>query len=379
MADIPGGHVLESFNAQIPENNTPPGIPPETPPGTPPGTPTSVDWYESAKPVVTELFENEEAPTTADDFKTRLKAERAELRTLREQGKTVNKEAIEASQARIAELEAEREELLKDINPLSHFSSEAAYRAEQLKMKFPDNNPQAIEQIISADFGKMTPIDILRLNLVFEYGITNQEEQNTWIEKKYQVDLTDEEAVNDVMMKTDSRDILKGFKKIKETEVPQMKDYNAIKEQRVTESKQKVEGLKTAWSPIIEKAITGLQKLTIPFKDAEGKPDNFEFIIPEESLKPYISQMVDRLSTTGRELSEDNLKAAVNSVYERVLLDNFYPISRAYTNKKLAELDEKWSSETHNPRKINQEQRPPSQEGLKPNSKEEAEATIMRG
>jgi hypothetical protein len=172
---------------------------------------------------------------------------------------------------------------------------------------------------------------------------------------------------------------LKGFKKIKETELPQIKDYNAIKEQRVTESKQKVEGLKTAWSPIIEKAITGLQKLTIPFKDAEGKPDNFEFIIPEESLKPYISQMVDRLSTTGRELSEDNLKAAVNSVYERVLLDNFYPISRAYTNKKLAELDEKWSSETHNPRKINQEQRPPSQEGLKPNSKEEAEATFMRG
>jgi len=268
---------------------------------------------------------------------------------------------------------------MQDINPMAHFSSEQAYKTEQFKKKFPDADPRAIESVMSADLAKIGVIDSIRLNLAFEYGLVDKDDQDQWIEKKYGVDVTEVDAEPDVMMKTDARDIKKKLQGVQSTELPQVKDYKTIKEQRVAEAKVKSDRLKGEWAPVVDRAVLSMQELPIPFKDADGKDDVFKFTIPAETLKPYAAKVAEVLATAGKEVDEGTLKAAMSSVYERVLIDNYQKIMSAYANKKLAELDESWSRETNNPRKINQAQKPVEVQDVKPHSKEAAEQEILGG
>lgn len=380
MADQPGGHVFNTGSDPIIDPaevivTDPPVDPIPGDPAPNADNPPVKSWFDDAKPVFAELLEEE--PESIDALKTKISTERTELKELREKAKQFNPELVTTINDRIKQLELENEELMKDIDPMSHFTSEQAYRSEQLKRKFPDKNPHALDLIMNNDIAKLSPVDVIRLNLAFDYGVTNPDQQDKWIEKKYGVDLSDEEADMDIMMQTDAVDIGRRLQAVKQTEIPQVKDYKTIKEQKLAEVTQKQAKLATDWAPIVDKAVTSLKKLTLSFKDSEGKDDPFEFAIDETSLVPYSKRVTEILAKGGKELSEENLSSVMNTVKERLVVENLSKIITSYSNKKLAELDEKWAKETNNPRKINQSQRPPVVETAKANSKEAAEAEIM--
>jgi hypothetical protein len=327
--------------------------------------------------VFSELF-GEEIPDQ-DKLKERIKQNNAELVSLREVSKTYNKTVHEQQQARILALEAENNQLMQDVNPLSHFSSEDAYRSEQLKKIFPNYNRKAIEELTSSDLDKMDVLKAIRLNYQLNYGKDDIEWQNKCMEKDYGAEFDEEGNLVTVepVMERAAMDIIKDFKKIKETEIPKVKDYKSAIEQRTTEQKAKVEKLKTDWKPIMESALSKLTKLTIPFTSPDGKtPSNFEFALEEQATAPYISQAVELMANSGREPNEENLKSVMQSVINNLLLSNLTKIATAYGNAKATEIDELWAKETHNPRKINQSQKPKEVEVNK-YSKEAAENTIL--
>lgn len=373
LADIPGGHVVDPTAIGTPEPPTPPASGDEPAPPAAPIVPDTPDWFAGVKPVFKEILEEE--PASIDDVKAKI----TELKELRLKAKDYDPEKAKAATARVHDLELEVEELMKDINPLSHFRSEEAYRAEQMARLFPENNPDSIHKIMAADLDKLSVVDAIRLHLEFTYGITSPDEQKEWIEEQYGVDISDDEFAPKAKMKTDAIDFKKQLKTIKTTELPKIKDYKAMKDQRTADATAKQEKLTTDWAPVVDKAVASLKKISIPFKNAEGKDEPLEFAIEEATLTPYAKKVTEILSKGGRELNEDNLKGAMTSVYERLLIDNLPKIILSYANRELVKLDESWAKETHNPRKINQQQRPPEHQDVKPNSKEAAEAELLRG
>ena len=390
VAGLPGVTIIDPEN-QVP---TPPPSPDDLPGGPPlpvedanppklPGEgdepPVVPNWFDAAKPVFTELF-GEEIPDQ-DKLRERIKQNNEELVSLREVSKTYNKTSHEQQQQRITELEAENGQLMQDVNPLTHFSSEDSYRAEQLKKIFPAYNRKAVEELASTDLEKMDVLKAIRLNYQLNYGKDDVEWQNKCMEKDYGAEFDEDGNLVTVepVMERAAMDIIKEFKKIKETEIPKVKDYRSIVEQRTNDQKVKVEKLKTDWKPVMEAALTNLKKLTIPFMGPDGKtPANFDFVLEEQATKPYIEHAVELMATSGREPNEENLKSVMQSVVNNLMLTNLTKIATAYANARASEIDELWATETNNPRKINQAQKPKEPE-VKKYSKEAAEKTILDG
>jgi len=381
LADIPGGQVVDPSLGMVPASGDDPGTPPAdtVPPAGDPPAADPVDWFTAAKPVFKELLEEE--PESVEALRTRISTERAELKELRNKAKEFDPALVQTINDRLKAIEAENEELLRDINPISHFRSEEAYRREQLAILFKgkDYSEKGIDIVLSNDVTKMSAMDVIKAGLILEYGVDSEEDMTKILERKYNIDATEEDLDKDPYVKSVAKDFRKTLLEIKNTEIPKAKDYKAIKDQRLADMTTKQVQLETAWSPVVDKAVKSLTKLTVPFKGADGKDESFEFAVEESTLLPYVKRVTDILAKGGKELSEENLRGVMSTVHDRVVLDNLQKITAAYTNQKLAELDERWARETNNPRKLNQQQKPPAAQDVKPHSKEAAEAFFLQG
>jgi len=185
-------------------------------------------------------------------------------------------------------------ELKKGLDPLSYFSSEQTYIAEQLRKKYPTMDPVAIQTAITKDISEMSDIDVLALQDVIKRpGISGGESMSKkLLANKYGIDLSEPASEWDELARGalqrdayDARQELNTFKS--EVELPSIKTEEELQAERAKQT----EDLKAQWAPVLPK-LQAFDKITIPGKE-EGQ--GFEFEVPQEfrdGLGDYFEAMI---------------------------------------------------------------------------------------
>lgn len=182
---------------------------------------------------------------------------------------------------RLEELQARNAELKKGLDPLSHFSSEQAYVAEQLRKKYPTMDPVAIQKAVGSDLSKMEDLDVLALlDTVKRPGAKGGEVMSKRIiADQYGIDPSEPVEAWDDLAKAkieraaiDARHELSTFQS--EVELPTIKSEEDLEAERA----QSIEELKGQWAEVLP-IMQNFSKITLPGLE-EGK--SFEFEVPQE-------------------------------------------------------------------------------------------------
>lgn len=150
----------------------------------------------------------------------------------------------------------------KGYDPLQHFSSLEAYKREQLKKEFPQLTIDVAEQIISGDTSKMSPKELLILDLRIANPTLTQSEVEKVINHKYGIE---EEAteIQNILMKSDSSDAINKINALKsKVKEPEKIDLKALQEKQQKESVELKEKLNADWSRGIDQVMFDKFELT---------------------------------------------------------------------------------------------------------------------
>ena len=191
-------------------------------------------------------------------------------------------------------LQAQHEEIKKGLNPLKHFSSEQAYIAEQLRIKYPGMDPVAIQRAVTRDLTVMSDLDVLALQDTIRHpGAKGGEAMAKRIlAEKHGVDLSEPaDQWDDMAVAKIEREALEARAQIKdfqgEVELPATKSEEELKVERANQTKE----LQQKWTPAMTE-LTGFDKITIPGKE-EGQV--FEFEVPQsfrDELPEYFNNII---------------------------------------------------------------------------------------
>jgi hypothetical protein len=178
-------------------------------------------------------------------------------------------------------IQAENAELRKGLNPLSHFSSEESYRAEQLRKKYPTMDPVAIQKAVGSDLSKMEDLDVLALlDAVKRPGAKGGEAMaKRIIADQYGIDLdAPREEWDDMAIAKLERAAIDGRHELKtfqnEVELPTIKSEEDLQAERA----QALEELKGQWAEALP-VMKNFTKITLPGLE-EGK--TFDFEVPQD-------------------------------------------------------------------------------------------------
>jgi len=200
------------------------------------------------------------------------------------------------------ELESSKEreaELRKGLDPMSYFTSEQNYIAEQLRKKYPDMDPLSIQKAVTTDLTKMDDLDVLALKDVIETpGYSGGEAMAKKIlADDFGVDLSEPSEQWDELARAKiERAAIKARKELSqfktEVEIPSVRNEEDLKAERA----QKLEDLKTKWRPAISQLSTGFDKITVPGE--EPGQVRYEFVVPQ-SFRDGLPQYFEDIITNG--------------------------------------------------------------------------------
>jgi len=332
------------------EPATEPAVEPATDPGTEPATEPAVE-------PATEDFSEEQLNTL---FETTGKT-KEDIRSIFSQGQKyseLEKERDEMTKERETLL-SQNTELRKGLNPLSHFSSEQAYVAEQLRIKYPTMDAVAIQKAVTQDISKMSDLDVLALQdvikhpgakggepmakriLADDYGVDPSEPAEQW----------DELSRAKIERKAyEAREELMTFQK--EVELPSIKSEEDLKAERA----QKAEGLKTQWAPALSK-MSEFANVTLPGTE-EGA--TFDFEVPQsfrDGLGEYFESVI---VNGGLEPNEDTVKFLIEQRNKDFIYQNLDKILIARDADQASKLQKKTDDELNNTDPANTQTAPAS-------------------
>jgi len=263
----------------------------------------------------------------------------------------VTKKSIEDYKKKIEELEESQD-------PLKYFSSPDAYKAEQLRIKYPKSNPYLLQEIAMTDVNKMGDLDVLvKDKLLFVPDAPKEEVIRKVVLKKYGIDPTtppeewDEISVGE--MKLDAaaaRDKINGLKNVIE-----MPKQILTKEERAKEEAD---------------AKVKREQAFAPLKDKFGKYDKFskegfEFDVPDEYKSKLPDMFKSMFIDAGLEPTDENMETAVELRDAMFLLEYFPKIKEVIAKEAGTKLEAKIDAELHNTQPPNtataSDQNPPEQ------------------
>ena len=253
----------------------------------------------------------------------------------------LTKKEKEELQSKYAELEAKHKELDtkwnerdKFINPRDFFDSDESFKANQLRIQFPDKDPNIMDAISRMNEDTEDDINLLIYKAKFDHTKATKdmspEDIKTWLsEKVYKdVDFSDRENWDkstkiDIAIKAE--EIRAEFKKLKSSiQVPKALDIEARNAEIIAKENQKYEANKAKLNVYAGQVID--KNLELTFLDPETKTELFKFKpkITEE-LKTGLAEYVGELARKGEDvLSEENaMKIAKRR--EEIVLHQYAP------------------------------------------------------
>jgi len=211
---------------------------------------------------------------------------------------------------------------LKEIqNPLSYFSSQEAFVAEQLRKQHPDKSPYVLQEIVTRDNKTMDDVDVLIKNQMLETPdlIGGENGAREYILDKYGIDpdTPNTEWTTTVRnkIKIEANAARKVWEELKKTvQVPNI----ATPEQKEAERVRAKEELRTKIVPLKE-TFSKFDKFTEEIED--GKI--FDFNVPDE-YKEDLGQMFETyIVDAGVEPTAENL-ANIEELKKALLLSKYF-------------------------------------------------------
>lgn len=241
---------------------------------------------------------------------------------------------------------------LEDVDPSKLFASEKDYVAQQLKIKYPDKNPDVLQKIVDG-VDKLDDLTALAYNELlddpgFPGGVDAMKEH---LKKKYFGEDEEEDDFAKKQVRIDASHARTSLRKFADVEVPKFKSA----EDRQHEYEQKVNDLRDKWSP--------LKKDIIPAKIEEEIAGNkFEFTL-DDDLNDFADVFI---AASGLEPNEENKALVAEELQKEALWRNRDKILEAYGNQIKSQVLKKADEETGNDKPPNTAERTDDQTVKKP-------------
>jgi hypothetical protein len=323
--DLPFGRKLaDVINEQ---NNPTPPVPPEPVPnnpvietpnkGTTPPTPPA-NTGATATPPPPEPPKNEWLGEVNKSFKTDFKSPE-EFGQVFEKAKKVDEYNTKVKGYEESEKKYQQQlaELQSSLNPLTYFSSQESYVAEQLRKQHPDKSPYILQEVVTSDNKKMDDLDVLVKNQMLETPnlIGGENGAKEYILEKYGIDPNTPKEEwsmatrNKILIEANAArrtwDELKGQVKLPEIATPEQKEASL--------AKQREEKIK-ALTPLKE-TFSKFDKYSIEIEP--GKV--LDFNVPDEYKQSLPDMFETYFVDAGLEADKDSL-AQIEVLKEALLL-----------------------------------------------------------
>ena len=167
----------------------------------------------------------------------------------------------------------------------------------------------------------MTAFDAIKTAFIIDNpDIENNEDLETYLLEKFNIssieDIDDLSGSDKIKLKQEERIArakLDGiFGELNKTEI-ENKDKEELQQ-------KKTEMFKKAWSNVVDTAKSNIKEISIPTLDNGKEKSYMSYALKDAD--PYFSEMLDVLSSGGKELTEDNLKEGLAYMEARYFLDH---------------------------------------------------------
>ena len=209
-------------------------------------------------------------------------------------------------------------------NPLSYFSSQESFVAEQLRKQHPDKSPFVLQQIVTSDAKLMDDVDVLIKNVMLDNPdlIGGEQGAREIIFDKYGIDAdTPKEewtALVQNKIKTEARATRKTWDELKTTvELPKTVDPAEREAERTRLQEEKLKQI----APLKE-TFSKFDKFTVEIEDGKildfNVPDEYKETLPEMFNTFFVK--------AGLDVNTDNLAAMEELKQGQMLLTNIKQI-----------------------------------------------------
>lgn len=240
--------------------------------------------------------------------------------------------------SKLEEYETQMEKLKADLNsldPSKLFASEKDYIAQQLKLKYPDKNPDVLQKIVDG-VDDLDDLTVLAYNYLlddpqFPGGLPAMVDH---LKRKYYGEDYDESEIDDFtkrQIRIDASNARKSLKDFANIDVPKL----MTAEERQKQYEQWVSDLREKWSPIE----------VIPAKyegEIAGKKFEFKY---DDDLKEYADVFI---SASGMEPTEENVSIVREEIAKEAFWRNKEKILEAFANQVKSEVLKKADAEVGN-------------------------------
>lgn len=255
---------------------------------------------------------------------------------------------------------------LKNYNPRQHFASDDDYIVNQLKIKYPEHNPEVIGKALTSDLTTADPVMLAAwkelLNDPKHEVFANEQQAYNYVCKKYGYDpemkLSEQDDDVQIAVKAAAKEARTEFGKLKsQIEVPQAIDLTAEKARQAQEAKEHYDKLK----PLVERDISavtaGLDKVEITAKAKDGTPQVLlSFDLGEfknsKAVKDTLNQVTEAIARNAREwtpeLKEKVVNETLQSLRNDAIIANLPQMFKAHEDELYKKfMDEKYEKENH--------------------------------
>lgn len=238
----------------------------------------------------------------------------------------------------------------RSLDPKSFFSSEDAFKREQLLIKHKDN-PDIIKHISDLTptrIGKMTDYEALKTNLLIDIPTLDGEKAGAYISDKYGFggDLEDLDPITEVKMTIDAKAAREKLASL----------YDGIVLPETNSWEDPAPKLKESWTPAATNLINDIADLKLT--------DGVVFGVDAESKNGILEEILEAVAITKTPLTEEALREVAGLVRSKLVERNLDKILKHVRVLGAEEEKAKLRSEFHNDKPLNTDTPPPPGEDL---------------
>lgn len=299
-----------------------------------------------------------------------LKSSLNELESFRK-----TKSDFESKETYFNELERQFEEMVKQTDQSSLFSSEDEYKNFLIAQKIGQGKDfGVVQKIIRTDLGKLDDLDVLSLKDQFDIpkyagrdemikraileGIGVDVGSDDFKVDQYREHITPEQELKLARLANDARNFFNVNKS--DVKIPDKIDYKQKIQERIQQRQERVTQTAKAWEEISKKIVDTASQIKVFDRNEKGEEVvDFVYDVDAEFKKEIPEIATTYAVNNNLEPTPENVKAVNDLLLNAYWAENKDKIVRAYKNEALTKLREQLDKERYNGQPINKTEAPP--------------------
>ena len=267
---------------------------------------------------------------------------------------------------------------LKAVNPRKFFASDDDFIVNQLKIKYPDLNPNVISKALTTDLAKLDPIQAITykelLNDPKGEVYENEKQAYDHVCRKLgydpEVSFDEQEEGVKVAIRAEAKAARAEFTKLKsEVEIPEIIDLTAKKAEQESQAKASYDKFKPLVERDLQSVSAGLDKIDITVKAKDGKNQVlFSYDLGDfknsKLVKDTVNEVLEFTARNAREWTPEIAKKATEAIVadlrNQYIAANIGQIIEAHRDQVTKDLMDKKFEKENNSRPLNPELNNPS-------------------